>query len=456
MIITIDGPAGSGKSTIAQLLAKQLGFDYLDTGAHYRAVTYWFLDQKIDWTNPEQLKKGLDSFSFEIERAPDGEKRYFVNETDVTDEIRTPELAKHISDVSKIPEVRQVLTTWQRQYGEQHDFVVDGRDVGSVVFPHAACKFYLVANAKERAKRRYKELIEKGLIDPDKMGIEEVEKEILKRDHIDSTREVAPLVKPADAIEVDTSLLTIRQVSRQLIKSLKEVSIFPARLWKERLIGHGFRGAHFFVIGARIFTRFVTRLFYRMQIYGIESVPHGKALLTASHASFLDPPIIGAAVEEPLFYLAREPLFRVPLLGWLIHRMNALPVRGNVGDKTMFQQVVKIVAGGRKAVIFPEGERSLTNNILQFKRGAAVISFATGAPAVPIYIAGCYEVWKRGDWFPRLYGRIAVVFGKPLDPSLFEHLEGRKEKHHAFNEELRRRILALRKWYEEGAEGDIP
>ncbi len=445
MIITIDGPSGSGKSTLAKKIAKRLQFDYLDTGAHYRSITYWIA-----------CKGGtLETFLYEIIDV-EGEKRYFVNGEDVSRVIRTAEVAKHVSEISKRKEVRDALTAWQREYAKSRNVILDGRDVGSVVFPYATCKFFLSASSKVRAKRRYQELKLKKLIDPKKVTVEEIEKELIERDRIDSTREIAPLVKPEGAIEIDTSSLSIQGVERAMWKVLKKIRLYPYRRWKKRLFGEGFARAHSFYLFAKMVTHFFLDIFYSFQFYGKENIPKGKGIVAPNHASFFDPPVAAAVFEEELFYMAQDYLFRIPLLGFCITRLGALSTRGDVGDRGMLEEVVKILEEERKVMIFPEGERSFDNKLLPFKRGVASLSISTDTPVIPVYIDGCYPAWKRGQWFPKPWGKFTVIVGTPIEPKDFCSIDGKKGSQKALLEELKKRLEAIRIWFESGRQGPIP
>ncbi|MCC5831661.1 MAG: (d)CMP kinase [Chlamydiales bacterium] len=207
MIVTIDGPAGTGKTTIARRLAEKLGYDYFDTGAMYRAATYQILRQKIDIKKPEELSCFLDHFRFEIRSAQEG-KRYFIGEEDVTEEIRSAAVTGHVSEVSANAAIREALVRVQREFGASKKAVFEGRDMGTVVFPKADVKIFLTARPSVRAERRYLELKEKNALTSER----EVMRELLERDHLDSTREASPLVKAEDAHLVDTSDLTLDQV----------------------------------------------------------------------------------------------------------------------------------------------------------------------------------------------------------------------------------------------------
>jgi len=216
-IIAIDGPSGTGKSTVSKLLAKKLGYTYIDTGAMYRTAALFSLEAGINLANGRaaaELCKTL-SFSFQIKN---DEVLVTCNGRDVTDAIRTHDMGMHASDVSKNPMVREALVKLQRDMGKIHNAILEGRDIGTVVFPHADVKFYLNATLEERARRRYKELIKKG----ERVSLEEVKEAIRKRDLNDSTRETSPLKPAEDAIIIDTTGETISTVIEKLLKHIRK------------------------------------------------------------------------------------------------------------------------------------------------------------------------------------------------------------------------------------------
>ena len=196
IIIAIDGPAGSGKSTIAKKIADQYGFTYIDTGAMYRMITLYCLNNKINLEDEEVIKSALDNIVLDMK----GDK-FFLNSKEVTEEIRESRINENVSKIASIKVVRDNLVNLQRKISEGKNVILDGRDIGTVVFPNAQIKIYLVASPEERAKRRYKELLEKGT----DMSYEDVLKSIKERDYKDSTRKESPLIKAADAIELDNT-----------------------------------------------------------------------------------------------------------------------------------------------------------------------------------------------------------------------------------------------------------
>lgn len=209
MIIAIDGPAGSGKSTIAKLIAKDLDLVYLDTGAMYRIFTLKTLKENVEYTNLKKINELLEILDIDIDK-----DKFYLDKKDVSFEIRTTEVANNVSNIAAIKEVREKMVSLQREFSKSKNVIVDGRDIGTVVFPNANVKIFLIADAKERTNRRYKELKENDK----NISWDEIYKNILTRDEIDSTRKIAPLKKAEDAIEVDTTGKSIEEVKKIILE----------------------------------------------------------------------------------------------------------------------------------------------------------------------------------------------------------------------------------------------
>lgn len=211
MIIAIDGPAGAGKSTIAKLLAKKLGILYLDTGAMYRAVGLKAVENGVDISDEDAVKKMLDSTTVDV-KICDSVQRVYLDGQDVTGRIREHRVSKAASDISAVPCVRYKMVELQREIASRCDTVLDGRDIGTFVLPNAEYKIFLTASVAERARRRYEELKAKG----EDCTLESITADIEKRDYNDSHRALAPLRKADDAVEIDTTDLTIEEVADKL------------------------------------------------------------------------------------------------------------------------------------------------------------------------------------------------------------------------------------------------
>ena len=217
MIIAIDGPAGAGKSTVAREVARRLAFLYIDTGSMYRALTLKGLDAGIDLNNAQAVVDMAKHTRLYLDNDENSCLRISMDGNDVSREIRQPRITKFVSIVAKISGVRQVMLGIQRSIGEEKkDVVLDGRDIGTVVFPDAGKKFYLDADFKERVRRRYKEMVEAG------QGVtpEDIKEDLENRDLIDSTRECAPLKKADDAIYIDTTGMSISQVTDKILSCI--------------------------------------------------------------------------------------------------------------------------------------------------------------------------------------------------------------------------------------------
>ncbi|RJR49243.1 MAG: (d)CMP kinase [Desulfobacteraceae bacterium] len=214
-IITIDGPAGSGKSTLSKLLARRMGYHYLDTGAMYRAVALQARRKGIDTGVPRYLAELCRELDLHFENL-DGENRLFLGKEDVSAAIRTPEMDLLSSSVSAVKEVRDAMTALQRRIGREGKIVAEGRDMGTVVFPGAKYKFFLTADEKVRAERRYLERAARG----EPVARDDVEKELRKRDEQDSRRAIAPLAAAEDAVIVDTTKLTVEEVVEFMIENM--------------------------------------------------------------------------------------------------------------------------------------------------------------------------------------------------------------------------------------------
>ncbi|HED07641.1 MAG TPA: (d)CMP kinase [Ignavibacteria bacterium] len=217
LIVAIDGPAGSGKSTSAKLVARHLGYLYVDSGAMYRAVTFLAIKKNV-LNNNDEIIKLAEETNIEL-KFIDGETRVFTNGKNITDGIRSVEVNENVSIVSKIDGVRKALVKKQKAMGNLNcGIVMEGRDITTVVFPNADVKIFLTASIERRTERRVKEYNEKGI----DVGVNEIQQNISLRDKLDSTREVSPLVKAEDAIEIDTSKVTIEEQVEKILAIVKE------------------------------------------------------------------------------------------------------------------------------------------------------------------------------------------------------------------------------------------
>ena len=216
--VAVDGPAGSGKSTITKMVAKDLGYNYVDTGAMYRGLTYDFLKNNLTELDEKKIELLLSKVKFEV-KFIDGVQYVFVNGEDVSEKIRTAEVSKFTSLFAKSPAVREFLIDTQRNLAMSNNIIMDGRDIASVVLPNADVKIFLTASVEERARRRVLDFERQGVVDID---FDKVKADIAARDYQDENRDIAPLVKVDDAVVIDTTNLTITEVVEKMTELIKK------------------------------------------------------------------------------------------------------------------------------------------------------------------------------------------------------------------------------------------
>jgi len=405
-VITIDGPAGAGKSTVARVLAERLGYTLIPTGAMYRALALSVMRSGVPAREGAALSTHLAPLSIVVAAG-----HVYLNGEDVTESIRSREVAQITSEVTTLASVRAKVTPLQRQMAAEGGVVLEGRDTGTVVCPDAEVKFYLTASLEARARRRQAELAAAGT----SVSLAAITSELAARDKQDETRELAPLRKPQGAIELDTSDLTANQVVERLMSAIEHpkngggVPIPWNRLYAT----------------CKVPAVAFMRLMFRLEAIGSENIPaHGPVLLVANHSSVLDPPLIGGASDRQLTYLAKAELFKIPLFGTLIHGLNARPVRREGADPGALRTAKRVLEEGGALLVFPEGTRGNEGVIRPAKPGAGLLAVASGAAVVPVYVRGSGRAWPRGRRLPRP-AKVTVTFGKPLR---FEAVRGAERK----------------------------
>lgn len=409
MIVTIDGPAASGKSTVARLLAQKLGASFLDTGAMYRAVTLAAQKAGADMTDQDQLLGILTNSDFKFAEK-EGKMTVSIDDVDVTDQIRDPTVTANARNIASAEKLREKLVHMQRQFAAtQQKIVTEGRDQGTVAFPNANIKFYLTADICERARRRQAELQAKGgseSLDKIKMAIEE-------RDKSDQARAAGPLKPADDAIVVDTTNLSIEEVVEKLLYHIKE---YPKKVPK--MIWFRF---------ARMLCRIFCRLFFRLRVYGLENVPDRDALvLVCNHQSYLDPVFCGIHLKRHLYFLARDTLFKNRFFGWLISSVNTIPVKRGQADLKAIKTVVAKLEEGSGVCLFPEATRTSDGKISSFKPGFGLLCRRGRAAVVPVAIDGAFECWPRHKKMFSPGKEITVCYGECMTAEQVKNMNDRQ------------------------------
>ncbi|MBS0615094.1 MAG: (d)CMP kinase [Verrucomicrobia bacterium] len=445
MIVTIDGPAGTGKTTLAKNVAKALHLPYFDTGAMYRSVTYLLLQHKIALSDLKQISELLKSFTFEIKLRRD-EVHYFASGIDVTKEIRSQAVNQFVSPVSALPIVREAILKIQRKFVTKKGGVFEGRDMGTTVFPHAEYKIFLTARPDVRAQRRLDEMLQKRPHEAEGLSREALLKQLQQRDEYDSKRTLSPLRQPLDSYVIDTSDLTIKEVTDRILEYIAKKSSRPP--WTRLHVKFLYRIIIFLAWS-------FCKIFYRHKIYGLEHYYPRGAILAANHASFLDPPLVSISWPEEVHFLARGTLFKNKIFGKFISALNAHPVSGGASDIGVLKTIFGLLKEGKKVILFPEGTRSVDGELQPIKPGIGLILERTKAAVVPVYIHGSSRVWGKRRKLPKLWGKTTCVFGSPIRWESFEHLESKKAKE-AVAEALTDALEALKAWLKAGARGIPP
>ena len=423
LVVTIDGPAASGKSTAARLLAERLDAAFLDTGAMYRAVTLAAVRDEADLADPQQLVDVMDRHRFDFEPAR-GRMLVRIEGRDVTEAIRDNELTAKVRYAAAAAPVRARLVEMQRAFaGKCGKVVTEGRDQGTVAFPGAGVKFYLTADAAERARRRVADL-KAGGADAD---FEQVRREIESRDRSDESREVGPLKPAPDAIAVDTTGLSIEQVVERLYQLVVQRGNISVRTHDARRTtreaSRSLKFAWYWL--ARLGCQMFCAILFRFRAYGRENVPaEGAVILASNHQSYLDPVFCGVGLKRHLVYVARDSLFRYRLFAFLIHSLNAIPIGRDKADIAAMRAIIARLREGAAVCLYPEGTRTRDGQIIPVKPGFGLLCRRAKAAVVPVLIDGAFDIWPRHK---RLFepGAVTVVFGRPLSPAQIETMSNK-------------------------------
>lgn len=422
--IAIDGPGGAGKSSVAKAIAKELGIVYVDTGALYRSIGLYMVNHGIDTKSENEVTAELGKFTLELTFS-EGKQIILLDGVDVGDKIRTPEISMAASNVSAIGAVREYLLNTQRNIAKTSCVIMDGRDIGTVIFPEAEVKIFLTASSEARAKRRYDELIVRG----SQVTYEQVLSEMIERDTNDSTRKIAPCVAAQDAITVDNSDLTESETVEKILGIIKEkipyITDLPQKnsrymRWHKRL-------------------HKLVRFIFGIRIHGLENIPEGGGIMFCpNHIAARDAVVIAAACEREIKFLAKKELFTVPLLGRIIRALGAVRLDRGGADVGAIRTSVNLIKSGYALSIFPQGHRypGVNPSTTPKKNGAAMICYHAKCDVVPV----CIKV--RGFKYG-IFKKVDVIFGKPISYDELNMQSGGSEEYRAATDKIFERIVSL-------------
>ena len=404
-IVAIDGPAGTGKGTVTKILAKKFKLINIDTGAMYRCVTLEMLNKGVKLEELDKIKEILKNIDIELKKENDKDL-VFLNGEDVTKKIRNKEVSDFVSQVSSIKEVRLSMVSLQRKMAEGKDIIMEGRDIGTYVFPGADVKIYLDADLDERAKRRFKQNKEQGINIP---YVELLEK-IKQRDENDKSKEMGALKLARDAEVIDSTSMSINQVVREIsnIITRKKAEIkMQEKIYKERKETWWKKIERKIV---KIFLSTIYKIAYRVKING-EVPEEGAYILCSNHINYLDAAAIVLFNKRKVNFVAKEDLFTHGILFWLGHLFDAIPIKRDMQDIEAMKRCLKVLKKGELLGIFPEGTRKGMEKNMKAKNGAAFMAIKSNVKVIPVGIHGTFKPFSK----------VYVNYGKPIDLSKYKN-----------------------------------
>jgi cytidylate kinase len=377
------------------------------------------------------------SLQIRFEESFGGPQRVFVGGRDVTADIRTPEVTRVVSPVSAHAPVRSAMVRLQRSLAGEGGAVLEGRDIGTVVVPGAEVKIFLVASTRLRAERRLREMRARGI----DAAIEEVERDIVRRDAYDSERASSPLRRAIGSVEVDTSALTIDgQVERVIDIARSTATRLSAMAPVAQPNAYGrFRPWYRF---ARCAVQMLLRMLFGVEVRRMFKVDFNENYIYAcNHVSYADPPFVAATLPREVFFVAKASLFRNRLIGKFLGTLNAIPIRRGMFDRGCMRKSLDLLSRGRSLLIFPEGGRISGGELGPPKSGVGFLALHSGVAVVPLYVSGTDRLWRcllRRE-------RLTVSYGRPIRIAPGTAAEfGDAESARAFSEMVMEGIRALK------------
>jgi cytidylate kinase len=449
VVIAIDGPSGSGKSTVARSVAERLGLRYLDTGAMYRAVTARVLAAEVDPGDADAVVTIAESVQLEPRTDP-ARPGIRVDGEDLTAAVRGPEVTATVSAVSALPAVRARLVAVQRAVIGDGGIVVEGRDIGTTVAPDAAVKIFLTADAAARAHRRTLET--RSTVDDTSLA--STERDLRRRDELDSSRAASPLTQAADAVAIDTTDLPVGEVVDRII-ALASVAVGgpadrPAEPGVVRrpsgpvdvgpLVRSQAAPKALAMRIARLIGRVLFPLVFRLRVLGRDRMPaRGPVIMAGNHTGFLDGPAVFATARRRAYFFIKAELYGGPQDRWL-DWLGQIPINRGRPDRTALGRGLDVLSRGEVLGMFPEGTRG-SGDLETVQHGIAYLALRANCPVVPVACFGTLEALPKDSRFPRWRAPVDVVYGEPFHVEVEADPRTRRAVAQAA-EEIRSRLVA--------------
>lgn len=370
----------------------------------YRAATLVATERGVDLGDGERLGELADSLDIFAEADANGEARIRIGDRDVTEAVRSPEVTAAVSAVSAHRSVRAAMVRRQRTLAEAGGVILEGRDIGSVVLPWADVKIYLDASVRVRAERRHAELTRAGVA----ASIDEVERDLERRDSLDASREASPLMRPIGAWLVDTSNATIEGEVDRVVTIARETAAERAGALARTSPKQRMRpGYHAVILFVR--TAYIVLFGLRWKSL-LEAAPAQHYLFASNHISYFDPPAVSITLPREVHFVAKDSLFKIWWLGPLIRYLNAFPIKRGVFDREAMTNALSLLQRGQSVLIFPEGGRIAGGELGAARSGVGYLAVLSGIPVVPVYLEGTDRL--RDCLFRKT--KVRVIHGKPI------------------------------------------
>jgi cytidylate kinase len=422
---------------VAREVAKRMNCIYVDSGSFYRGVTWKMLQAGVNTKNPLAVLPVLlkSKWNFEVR---DRAVVFSIDGVEPGEALRDKDVREAVSDIAAMPAVRTFVVRNLRKLKKLGSLAVEGRDIGSVVFPKTPYKFYLDANPEERARRRHAELVEKG----ESEMAQEVFESLQRRDQKDSSRKTAPLKIASGAYVIDSSGHGIEEVTRILMGRIAELE----KPRTDKMINPIWYRLTCKVLGIGL------KICNQYRVFGIQNVPKtGGVIIASNHASYLDPPAVGASSRRMRMthFMARDTLFRNPLMGAFLRRVGVIPLDRDKGDLKAMKTAIQLLRDGASVALFPEGTRSPDGNLQPPKPGIGFLVAKGEAPVVPVYVHGSYEAWsKHSGGLKRK--PVTVIFGQLITREEIRGLGAGRDAYALIGELIMKRIAELKEKFEKG------